>query len=119
MLPQELHDLFREDWEWTLKEYPEFGTYIGDDRYNDKLSDLSLEAIDRRKGHHREMLAGIERIDRSKLTGQDVISYDLFLLDARLALDCDRFPIDQMPVSQMEGPQLGFPQLVNATPFRN
>jgi uncharacterized protein (DUF885 family) len=116
---KELHDLFKEDWEWVLKDSPEWGTYIGDDRYNDRLSDLSFEAIDRRKAHSREMLGRIQRIDRPKLAGQDVTSYDLFLLNARLAVEGERFSTEFMPVSQMEGPQLSFPMLVDATPFRN
>ncbi len=33
--------LFDEEWQWTLREYPEFATGVGDDRYNDKLTDLS------------------------------------------------------------------------------
>jgi uncharacterized protein (DUF885 family) len=118
-MSKELHDLFKEDWEWTLNDSPEWGTYIGDYRFNDRLTDLSPEAIEGRKAHDKEVLARIERIDRSKLMGQDTISYDLFLLNARLANERDQFPIERMPVSQMEGPQLGFPQLVDAMPFRN
>src|ERR1700679_420207 len=32
-----LHALFDQEWQWTLREYPEFATGVGDDRYNDKL----------------------------------------------------------------------------------
>lgn len=119
---KELHDLFEEDWEWTLNDSPEWGTYVGDDRFNDRLSDLSFEAIERRKAHSREMLKRIQGIDRAKLDGldgQDVTSYDLFLLNARLAVEGERFSTELMPVSQMEGPQLAFPMLVDAMPFRN
>jgi hypothetical protein len=50
-----LRALFDEEWQWTLREYPEFATGVGDNRYNDKLTDLSLPALDRRKAHEREV----------------------------------------------------------------
>jgi hypothetical protein len=31
-----LRALFDEEWQWTLREYPEFATAVGDSRYNDK-----------------------------------------------------------------------------------
>ena len=74
-----LHSLFQEDWEFGLKEFPENATMIGDHRYDDRLTDLSPTAIERRKQHDRDMLERIKKIDRSKLTGEDIISYDLFL----------------------------------------
>jgi uncharacterized protein (DUF885 family) len=116
---KELHELFKEDWEWTLNDSPEWATYLGDNRYNDRLSDVSVEAWERRKAHSREMLDRIRRIDRSKLTGQDTTSYDLFLRNAQIAVDGARFPTEFMAVSQMQGPQIEFPMLANATPFRN
>ena len=86
-----LHDLFKEDWEWQLKEFPEMATRQGDNRYNDKLTDISVEAIEKRKTHDQEMLTKIQTIDRSKLIGQDAISFDLFLRDKQIALDGHRF----------------------------
>src|SRR5262245_48355449 len=74
-----LQRLFEEEWEWTLQEYPEYATTVGDNRYNDKLTNLSAEAIARRKAHEREVLNRIRQIDRSRLSGQDIVSYDLFL----------------------------------------
>ncbi len=39
---QKLHDLFKEDWEWQLKEFPEAATNTGDHRYDDRLTDHSF-----------------------------------------------------------------------------
>ena len=30
--PAKLHALFDQEWQWTLKEYPEFATGVGDNR---------------------------------------------------------------------------------------
>jgi len=114
-----LHALFEEDWEWRLREFPESATYNGDNRYNDRLTDRSPEAIERRKAHDREMLERIQKIDRSKLSGQDLISYDLFLEDSKQQVEGHRFPFEVMPINQMQGIQIDFPQLVSNTPFRN
>jgi hypothetical protein len=64
-----LHALFEDEWQWTLREYPEFATRVGDPRYNDKLTDLSVPAMDRRKAHERDVLERIRDIDRALLTG--------------------------------------------------
>ena len=114
-----LHSLFREDWDYGLREFPEGATLIGDHRYDDRLTDLSPEAIERRKQHDRDMLGLIKLIDRSKLAGEDIISYDLFLRDKELAVEGQRFPLELMPISQMDGPQIGFAQLADSSPFHN
>ena len=37
---EELNKLLQDEWEITLKEYPQFATSYGDHRYDDKLSDV-------------------------------------------------------------------------------
>ena len=114
-----LHALFAEDWQWFLEQYPEAATLLGDNRYNDRLTDLSPEAIARRKAHEREMLDRVEKINRAELAGQDVISYDLYLKDKKLNVEGQRWATELMPINQMEGVHLSFPQLAGSTPFRN
>jgi uncharacterized protein (DUF885 family) len=116
---KKLHALFDEDWQWGLKEFPENATLIGDNRYNNLLTDLRPEAFERRKAHEREMLSRIQKIDRAALAGQDQISYDLFLLDKKLNVEGAQFPVEYMPVDQMNGVQILFGQLASNTPFRN
>jgi len=50
---KKLHALFDEDWQWGLQQYPEGATLLGDNRYNDRVTDYSPEAIERRKAHER------------------------------------------------------------------
>src|SRR6185503_19490905 len=57
-----LHQLFDEDWQWSLREFPEAATLMGDNHYNDRLTDYSPDAIARRKSHEREMLGRIRKI---------------------------------------------------------
>ncbi|MEK6410439.1 MAG: DUF885 domain-containing protein [Acidobacteriota bacterium] len=116
---KKLHTLFEDDWQWSLEQYPESATLLGDNRYNDRLTDFSFEAIERRKAHEREMLDRIQKLERSQFAGQDVISYDLFLLDKKLNVEGQRFPAEYMPIDQMNGVQITLGQLAGSTPFRN
>ena len=127
-----LHALFADEWQWTLKEYPEFATGVGDNRYNDKLTDLSAQAMDQRKAHERDMLRRLREIDRGRLTGQDIVSYDLALSGAVQDVAMQRFPAGKlqlggewltyyewMPVTQMSGVHIDVPALPRLAPLRN
>ncbi len=35
----QLRDALQAEWEYTLRTHPEFATYVGDTRYNDRLGD--------------------------------------------------------------------------------
>jgi uncharacterized protein (DUF885 family) len=109
--------LQKEYWEWQLLEFPELSTWTGDNRYNDRFTDLSFEAIDRRNADERRMLEQVRSIDPSRLSGQDVLSYALLLWELSLAVQAQRFP-PVMLLTQITGPQLTFPQLVSVTSFR-
>ena len=125
-----LHTLFEDEWQWTLREYPEFATSVGDPRYNDKLTDLSVPAMDRRKAHERDVLQRIGEIDRARLTGQDVLSYDLFRRAAEESVALERFPAgniplggflmpyEWMPICQMSGVHIDIPELPRLAPLR-
>jgi uncharacterized protein (DUF885 family) len=78
---QQLNALFESDWQWSMRNAPEFATAVGDNRYNDRLSDVSLAASLAGTAHQQQMLQQAERIDRSKLSGQDLLSYDLFIYE--------------------------------------
>ena len=116
---RKLHALFDEEWQWSLRNNPEFATSIGDPRYDDQLRDLSAEAIEASKAHRRELLGRIRQVDRARLAGQDVLSFDLFLREAEQAVALQRFPTERMPVSQMSGVQLNIPQLPRVAPLRS
>jgi uncharacterized protein (DUF885 family) len=116
---KKLHALFDAEWQWSLREYPESATAIGDPRYDAKLTDMSAAAIEERKAHKREVLKKIHEIDRGKLTGQDVLSYDLFLRQTEQSVEFQRFPSELMPLSQMAGVHLSIPQLPRIAPLRS
>src|ERR1051325_4523079 len=60
-----LNQLFEDEWEWTMREAPTFASSLGDRRYNDRWTDLSLAAIERRQKHREETLARLLKLNRS------------------------------------------------------
>ncbi len=116
---QRLATLLREDWEYRLREYPEMATNLADPRYNDRLTDWSLEAIGRRMAFERQLLARARAIDTAGLEGQDRISLELYLWERETDVEGQRFPTWLMPIDQLGGIQVGFAQLISSMPYRN
>jgi len=111
--------IFAEFWERFAREFPEYATFRGDNRYNDRLTDWSQDAIARRHAYTRDVLARLRQIDANRLSGQDRVSLEVLRtrLDQRLQVEAFAGS-EWMPVSQMGGPQLDFALLVKSTPFR-
>jgi len=111
--------LLEEEWEWGLRESPLFATFVGDLRYNDQLGDMSLEAIERRKQHARELLERLKGFDRSRLSEPRQLDYDLFRRDAELSVEGQRFPEEYLQISQLGGIHDMMAQVAQAVPKRN
>lgn len=126
---QLLHKLFDDYWESYLKEYPTYATFAGDARYNDKLEDLSPQAIMRRRLQNETFLSQLEAIDAADLSESDRVSYSVLHFVLRNRHLCARLLGDipqefgslsgssPTPISQMHGPQFWLPQVVASTQF--
>jgi uncharacterized protein (DUF885 family) len=115
---KKLHTLFNAEWEWRLREFPEFATAVGDPRYNGKLTDHSAPAIEQRKAHARDVLRQIREIDRTLLTGQYIVSYDLYRRTTEETVAFERFPSERMPISPMSGVHISIPESARVAPLR-
>ena len=113
------HRLLSSEWEYTLRTQPELATHVGDDRYNDRLSDYSDRAIAESIGHARQSLARCEAVDVRYLTEQDELNRELMLRTLRDSIDSAPFKDWEMPATQFEGVHLGYASLALDTPFRN
>ena len=58
-----LNDLLAEQWQYQLKESPEFATILGDYRYNDRFSDITIAHALQQKKDAQAFLARFEAID--------------------------------------------------------
>jgi uncharacterized protein (DUF885 family) len=100
-----LHDLFDAEWEYSMRENPERASEMGDRRWNDRWSDESLQAIERRHGHSLEVLGTLAKIDRSSLSSTDQLNYDLFKQQHERWQEGYKFRRFLIPLNQREGIQ--------------
>ena len=112
--------IFAEFWERVAEEFPEYSTFRGDNRYNDRLTDWSPVAMARRREYTQNLLARVSRIDADGLSGQTRVSLDVLRATLERRVRVQGFEGSElMPVSPMAGPQLEFSLLVKSTRFHN
>jgi uncharacterized protein (DUF885 family) len=96
---EQLHQLLDADWERGLKDYPEYGTFLGDARYNDRWTDWSPAAVEARDAADRAVLDQLAKIPRAKLSAADQVNYDLFKQRAEIGVAYQRFRPQEIPLS--------------------
>jgi uncharacterized protein (DUF885 family) len=95
--------LFDEQYESDLRNFPERATAFGDYRYNDKLSERSLDAIAQYHKTDQTFLARLEAIPTAGFTDPDQLSHDLMVrvLQQRITdFDLKEY---EMPINQQNG----------------
>jgi len=115
----ELKRMLNEEWEYTLKHSPELATNVGDQRYNDRLSDFSDKAIADDLKHKRQALAEFEALDVSRFPEQEKLNQVLMVRSLRENLDGAEFKDWEMPVDQFNGIHLWYASMPSYVPFRN
>jgi len=112
----QLHQLFTQRWEYTMREYPEFATSVGYPGQNARWTDYSLEAIARRKRELNDPLKVLRTIDRAKLGPSDQLNYDLFRRNLTDDIEESRFPGELMAMTQLDGVQQDVPSTIAKMP---
>jgi uncharacterized protein (DUF885 family) len=103
--------LLRDDWEFTLKENPQFATSLGDHRFDDKLGDVSLTAVIRRHDENKKFLDRLNNINYDALSESDQLNYVLFQKQLKNTLAENSFKTYLMPITNRTGFHVYFPQL--------
>jgi uncharacterized protein (DUF885 family) len=96
-----LDALYEQYWEEYLELNPIAATFQGDPRYNDRMPNTLSEEY-RQKTHefNARWLKTVEAIGPEGLEGQDLASYQMFVRDAKLELEGEKFPDWLQPVDQ-------------------
>jgi uncharacterized protein (DUF885 family) len=102
---EDFQALLDETWEWQLNENPMRASRLGDRRFNDRWTDMSLEAIERRFEQQNVFLRRLRTIDSSLLSDRDALNYDLFRRQLEDSIDSNQFKTYLMPMSQRGGVQ--------------
>jgi uncharacterized protein (DUF885 family) len=112
-----LSDLFSQIWEDRLSHSPEFASTIGDKRFNDQLTDYSVDAYNQQLARGRQYLNHLGEIDTAGLTDQEILSKDLMVRQLVEDQEESAFKPWEIPVNQFNGLHLSVPQLVPRLSF--
>jgi len=109
--------LFDTTWQEDLAEDPISATGLGDHRYDDKLTDMSLETLDRRNKHNYARLQSLNKINRDKLDKADQLNYDLFQREIKSRIEEYQFKPWVFATRTFDGPQL-LAELSEVAPYK-
>ena len=113
---KKLTSLLDTHWKYYMTEYPEWATFIGFPGQDDRWTDSSLAAIERRRSENICLRDTIAKIKRAGLPVGERVNYDLALRNATMAVEGDKFDQDYMPISHMDGFHLDVTQVLTAMP---
>jgi len=106
-------------YEYTMLSYPEFATFLGDPRGQDRWSDQSEAITLQRKQDAKTLLAALDNINREALTPTEQVNYDLLYDSQKLDIEGQQFPNEMMPINQMAGVQQDIAQMMAITQPKN
>ena len=114
---QQLHSLFDELWQYQLRTDPEMATSLGDNHYNDRLTDRSPKFQHTYLEEEKKYLAQFQSIKADGLAPQDETSLELMVRGLKEEIEGEQFKSWEMPVNQMGGPHLEIIELISLMPF--
>jgi len=109
--------LFEAEWELDLKLHPERATEYGDFRYNDRLDDYSLRAIEIQHSAEVDFRKRLEAISTTGFSERDLLSHQVMLRTLEQHLSNYQYKEHEMPVSQLRGPHVELADLPLAVPL--
>jgi uncharacterized protein (DUF885 family) len=109
--------LFDEQYESDLRNFPERATAFGDYRYNDQLSDHSLQALARRNQIDKDFLKRLQAIATDGFSDQDQLSHDLMQRVLEQRISDYNFKEYEMPINQQNGIHTQLADLPLSAPF--
>lgn len=109
----ELFDLY---WTWQMTRHPEYATYVGYPGQNDRWTDDSKAAVERRHAQVRRFLEVARTFENASLSEANRLNLGLFTRDLQDEADGQRFGEEVLRLSQMGGVQQTVPQVLAAMP---
>ncbi|WP_205711142.1 DUF885 domain-containing protein [Hymenobacter sp. HDW8] len=104
--------MFEKYWDERAKLFPLEATGQGDNRYNDQLpNDNTVAYRTAQRQFFQQYLDALKKFDRSKLSENDRVSYDIFLYDMQMRLEGLKQNSWMMPITQMSGLPISLAQL--------
>jgi uncharacterized protein (DUF885 family) len=111
--------LLADEWEYEMRESPEYATQVGDNRYNNRWSDFSIEHQLQQRKDAEQWLARFQAVDTNGFSEQEKLSAQLMIRSQKDRIDGIDLKTFEMPIDQFNGVHLGLAQLVDVTPFNS
>ena len=92
-------------YDYTMLSHPEYATYLGDPRGQDRWTDNSEAITQQRKQDGKTLLAALANINRNELAASEQVNYDLLYDIQERDIEGQQFPNEYMPLNQMGGVQ--------------
>jgi uncharacterized protein (DUF885 family) len=114
---RQLLAFFDRHWTYTEQQFPEWGTYRGDHRYGDRLTDASVAARAERDQAVKRWLAEAKTLPREGLSASDRVSLDLFIANQERLVAMQPFAgYRSMSIGASDGLQSDLAGLLAVTP---
>ncbi len=111
-----LNKLFEDYFERSLELNPLLATFIGDHRYDDRLTnDISPEHIALSLEVDRKAFADAQKLAARQLSDADRLSVEIFMYDLRASIDGAKFPGELVPINQFQSLPTLMPVLGSGT----
>lgn len=114
-----LNALLAEQWQHNLENAPEFATILGDLRYNNRWSDVSLAHAQAEYAKTQDFLKRFQAIDTTGFSDDDKLNQQLMVRQLQDALHAHDLKLDEMPLDQMGGAHLQLAGFISSIPFDN
>ncbi|MCB1009085.1 MAG: DUF885 domain-containing protein [Acidobacteria bacterium] len=110
-------ELVEREWRWRLEEFPLLATSTGEHAYDDRLTDESLAAYERRARDTEGLLAALAAIDREGLALARRVDFDIFRAQLEDRLTSHRFGEHLLPLNADSGFHTSFALLARQVPL--
>ena len=114
---QRLKTLLAAEWNYEMRTNPETATSYGDNRFNDRLSDLSPRAIADDIRQKKNFLVRFQAIPSAGLSEDEKLNLTLMVRRLQEDVDGAKFKPWEMPIDQFGGAHLSYAMLPSLTPF--
>ncbi|MBK7140752.1 MAG: DUF885 domain-containing protein [bacterium] len=112
-----LNRFFELAWQYQMEEYPEWGTFLGFAEHNDRWTDRSAEAFQRRVADWKTMQRVLNAIPKHGLGQQELLSIELFSRNLEEELTAAEFRSELVATTQMDGIQQEIPRTLEIMPL--
>jgi uncharacterized protein (DUF885 family) len=111
--------LLDDHWEHSLQKNPLFATGQGDHRFNDRLPETGLDAMESAYESNKEFLARLSTIPRDSVSIEHQVNYDIFRIQLENAIQDYENNGHLLPLNGWWDYHASFADLANRVPLNN